>query len=80
MDQEQKKLLFKIAELMVEEFTLQMKDGWTHTDFVESGMLNRQIREFSKLYKETYGELPEWKFIDDVCATLKELRSEGVEA
>lgn len=76
MSNEQKELLLQIAELIVKDFDLEMKDHWTGDDELTSTRIFQKKRELKKQYNEHYGELPYWNSIDEVCDTVKRLRKE----
>ncbi len=76
MTREQKKLLFDIARWRSNEFYNEMEEPWTATNYYVSNQCSAKIRELEKEYTEQYGALPEWKYIDDVLKTLRELKEE----
>lgn len=73
---EQKKLQLQIAELIVKDFNLEMKDHWSSDDYSQSIELSMKKRELQKQYEEKYGELPQWDSIDAVWEAVKQLRKE----
>lgn len=73
---EQKKLLLQIAELIVKNFNLEMKDHWSSDDYSQSIELSMKKRELKKQYEEKYGELLPWNSIDAVWETVKQLKKE----
>ena len=79
MDQEQKKLLLQIAELISKDFYLEMNDHWGQSDFIESSRIHREKARLIEQYESTYGELPEWKYISDVLEAIDELKKEVVQ-
>ena len=76
MTTEQKKLLYEIAKWHNKDFYNRMEDHWTTANYVVDGECTRNINALEKEYKETYGGLPEWKYIDDVWAVIKTLEKE----
>lgn len=76
MTREQKELLYNIAKWRSNEFHNRMDDHWTATNYWTAGECERMIAALEKEYTEKYGDLPEWKYIDDVLQTLRELRDE----
>lgn len=76
MTREQKELLCEIARWRSNEFYNEMEDHWTATNYYVSNQCSAKIRELEKEYIEQYGALPEWKYIDDVLKTLRELKEE----
>ena len=53
-----------------------MEEPWTAINYYLSNQCNIVIRRLEKEYVEKYGALPEWKYIDDVLQTLRELKEE----
>lgn len=76
MTREQKELLYQIADWHSKEFYNNMKDSWSAQDYAFNNKCARKIQELEKEYRNSYGDLPEWKYIDDVWQTLKELKEE----
>ena len=76
MSKEQKELLLKIAELIVKDFNLEMKDHWSSDDYSQSLEYSMKKDELEKEYEKKYGELKQWNGIDDVYDTVKQLRKE----
>ena len=76
MTTEQKKLLYEIAKWHNKDFYNRMEDHWTTANYVVDRECARNIDALEKEYKETYGNLPEWKYIDDVWAAIKILEKE----
>ena len=76
MTREQKELLRDIASWRSKDFYNEMEDHWTATNYYVSSQCSENIRKLEKEYKEKYGDLPEWKHIDDVFKALRELREE----
>jgi hypothetical protein len=80
MTREQKELLYKIADLHNKEFYNNMNDHWTAHNYIFDRKCAEKIAQLEKEYRNSYGDLPEWKYIDDVWQILKELKEElGVE-
>lgn len=76
MTREQKELLRDIAQWRSNDFYNEMEEPWTATNYYISNQCNIVINRLEKEYKEKYGDLPEWKYIDDVLQTLRELNDE----
>ena len=76
MNNEQKQLLLQIAELIVKDFELEMKDHWGSDDHSQSLEYAFQKARLVKQYNEKFGELPKWNYIDDVWNMAKQLREE----
>lgn len=73
---EQKKLLYKIAQWHDKDFYNRMEDHWTTENYAVDRECAKTIGALEQEYKEKYGELPEWKYIDDVWAAIKNLERE----
>ena len=79
---DQKRLLYEIAKLHSEQFYNAMNDHWTLADGDFDRECEQRIKSLEAEYKLLYGDLPEWKYIDDVWKTqaeLKELLCDGGE-
>ena len=76
MDRVQKDALYEIACLHWKEFNNRMIDSWTLENYQKDTEYNQAIKKLEREYRETYGELPEWPYIDDVLATIEELSKE----
>ena len=70
---EQQKLLYEIASWHSRQFYNAMNDHWTPTDVVFDSECTKNIEKLEVQYETLYGDLPEWKYIDDVWAAMKEL-------
>lgn len=76
MTREQKELLYQIADWHSKEFYNNMIDHWSIEDRLFNNRCVQNIQRLEKEYRNSYGDLPEWKYIDDVWQTLKELKEE----
>ena len=76
MTTEQKELLYEIAKWHNREFYNRMEDHWVFENYEFDAKCKDTISKLEKEYKEKYGYLPEWKYIDDVWAAIKELEKE----
>lgn len=76
MTREQKELLYKIADWHNKEFHNNMNDIWTAHNYLFDRKCAEKIAQLEKEYRNSYGDLPEWKYIDDVWQILKELKEE----
>lgn len=76
MTREQKQLLYEIAQWHSKDFSNEMNDHWTEQNFACSRECAANINRLEKEYKETYGELPKWEYIDDVWNAMKQLEEE----
>jgi hypothetical protein len=73
---EQKKLLHEIASWHSKQFYNEMNDHWTSEDYNYDRQCENNIKKLEKEYKEKYGDLPEWEYIDDVWEAIKSLEKE----
>lgn len=76
MDRKQKELLYEIAQWHSKQFYNNMIDSWTSEDRMFNNKCNQTIMRLENEYKNEYGDLPEWKYIDDVWAAIKTLEKE----
>ena len=76
MTREQKELLYQLADWHNQEFYNNMKDHWSAQNYAFNRRCAENIAQLEKEYRNSYGDLPEWKYIDDVWQTLKELKEE----
>ena len=76
MSNEQKKLLYEIAELRSKRFFNNMNDHWSLDDAEFDAKCSQKIDELKEQYKSLYGDPPEWKYIDDVWDAMKVLEKE----
>ena len=73
---DQKKLLLEIAKLHIADFMLEMNDHWSSNDYALSKKYHGLIHDLEGTYKHLYGDLPEWKYIDDVVACRDNLKKD----
>ena len=73
---EQKKLLLEIAEFHIKDFMLEMNDHWSSSDYAKSREYAAKIRSLEADYKQLYGDLPKWGYIDDVIEYRDNLKKE----
>lgn len=76
MDREQKELLLQIAQWHIKDFNNRMVDTWGDKNFRIDKECYRMIRALEKEYADKYGELPKWKYIDDVYNAARQLKEE----
>lgn len=76
MDREQKELLLQIAQWHIKDFNNDMVDTWSDKNYLIASECNKTIRRLETEYVDTYGELPEWRYINDVLAMAKQLKEE----
>jgi hypothetical protein len=76
MSKEQKQLLYEIAKWHDKDFYNRMDDHWTTANYQIDTECAEAIKKLEEEYINTYGELPEWKYIDDVWAAIKTLEKE----
>ena len=74
MSKEQKELLYDIANWHDRLFYNEMKDYQNSSDLAYSRACEKKIKELENRYIEFYGELPEWKLINDVWKTQSDLK------
>ena len=77
---DQKKLLLEIANLHIADFMLEMNDHWSSNDYAKSREYAAKIRTLEATYLNDFGDLPEWKYIDDVVACRDNLKKDLIEA
>ena len=76
MTREQKELLYQIASWHSKEFYNRMDDHWTDKNVKFDSKCHEIINRLEKEYQDKYGELPEWKYINNVWDTIQELEKE----
>lgn len=76
MTTDQKKLLYEIAKWHNKDFYNRMEDHWTTENYSVDRECTKIIDSLEKEYREKYGALPGWKYIDDVWAAIKTLEKE----
>lgn len=76
MTREQKELLYEIASWRSKEFYNKMDDHWTTQNFQFGMECQQAMNKLEKEYMDKYGELPEWKYIDDVWDFMKATKEE----
>lgn len=76
MNKEQKQLLYKIAQWHNKDFYNRMDDYWTEINYQIDTECYETIDKLEREYFEKYGDLPEWKYINDVWAAIKQLEKE----
>lgn len=80
MSTEQKQLLYDIASWHSRQFYNNMKDTWAPEDYSFDHKCDCKIAELEKQYAESYGDPPEWEYIDDVWAAMRALEQDLKEA
>ena len=73
---EQKEMLYELAQWHNKEFYNRMIDHWDFKDYTFSMRCAENIKRLEDDYQRLYGELPQWKSINDVWDTIKELEPE----
>ena len=76
MSREEKELLYQIASWRSKEFYNRMEDHWQIANYRLADKCDQMIKTLEKEYTEKYGELPKWRYINDVWKTMNELREE----
>jgi hypothetical protein len=74
MTREQQELLYEITKWLSKDFYNEMEDHWTDTNYRVSSECKTMIRRLEGEYTAQYGALPEWKYIDDIWDTMRELK------
>ena len=70
---EQKKMLYEIACVYIKCFELDMKDYWTDGDSKKNNEYKQTLIKLEDKYKNTFGDLPEWEYINNVYQAKSEL-------
>lgn len=73
MDRQQALLLYEIADAYWEQFCNNMKDSWDYYNYTYDHEISMKIEKLEREYKNKYGQLPEWKTINDVLQAKKEI-------
>lgn len=76
MSREEKELLYEIASWHSKRFYNDMEEPWTEVNYMLSDKCQHKIKTLEKEYIEKYGPLPEWKYINDVWKTMRDLKEE----
>lgn len=76
MSREEKELLYEIASWRSKRFYNAMEDHWSVANYRLADKCQYKLDTLEKEYIEKYGSLPEWKYINDVWKTMRELKEE----
>lgn len=76
MSKEEKELLYQIASWRSKDFYNRMEEPWREVNYQLDKKCQRMITTLEKEYIEKYGPLPEWRFINDVWKTMREIKEE----
>lgn len=76
MSREEKELLYEIASWHSKDFYNRMEEPWKEANYRLSDKCQHMINTLEKEYIEKYGPLPQWKYINDVWKTMRELKEE----
>ena len=76
MSREEKELLYEIASWHSKDFYNRMEEPWTEANYRLSDKCQIKLSTLENEYVEKYGPLPEWKYINDVWKTMRELKEE----
>lgn len=76
MTKEQQELLLQIEQWHIKDFNNRMVDTWSDKNYIIDSECNKTIRRLENEYVDKYGELPEWKYIQDVFNAEKQLRGD----
>ena len=72
----QKQLLYEIAKWHNRKFYNEMNDHWSDDDYRFDTECYQIINKLEKEYKEQYGDLPEWEYINDIWDVINALEKE----
>ena len=76
MTREEKELLYEIASWHSKDFYNEMVDRWTDENYNIAAKCRSKIHTLESEYAEKYGPLPEWKYINDIWETMRQLKEE----
>ena len=76
MSKAEKELLYEIASWHSKRFYNDMEDSWSDVNYRLADKCQQKLSVLENEYLEKYGPLPEWKYINDVWKTMRELKEE----
>lgn len=76
MSREEKELLYEIASWHSKDFYNRMEEPWTDVNYRLADKCQTKLSELENEYLEKYGPLPQWRYINDVWKTMRELKEE----
>jgi hypothetical protein len=76
MSREEKELLYEIASWHSKRFYNDMEDHWSEANYRLADKCRYKLDTLEREYIEKYGSLPQWRYINDVWQTMRELKEE----
>lgn len=76
MSREEKELLYEIASWHSKDFYNRMEEPWKEVNYRLDDKCKHMLSSLEKEYTEKYGPLPQWRYINDVWKTMRELKEE----
>lgn len=76
MSKAEKELLYEIDNWHIKDFNNRMEDNWSSLNYKIDEECHQMIQQLEKKYTDTYGDLPNWEYIDDVWKAARKLKEE----
>lgn len=76
MSREEKELLYEIASWHSKDFYNRMEEPWEEANYRLADKCQEKLSVLEAEYIEKYGPLPNWRYINDVWKTMRELKEE----
>ena len=76
MSTAEKELLYEIVNWHIKEFNNRMEDNWGPLNYRIDEECRQMVQQLEKKYTDTYGDLPNWEYIDDVWKAAQKLKEE----
>ena len=76
MNREEKELLYEIASWHSKDFYNRMEEPWKDVNYRLDDKCQEKLSVLEAEYLEKYGPLPQWRYINDVWKTMRELKEE----
>ena len=76
MSREEKELLYDIASWHSKRFYNDMEEPWKEVNDRLADKWQNKLSVLEAEYLEKYGPLPQWRYINDVWKTMRELKEE----
>lgn len=76
MSREEKELLYEIASWHSKDFYNRMEEPWKEANYRLADKCQEKLSALENEYIEKYGPLPQWRYINDVWKTMRELKEE----
>ena len=76
MSREEKELLYEIASWRSKDYYNRIDVPWNTTNYLLDEKCKNMLSTLELEYSTKYGSLPEWKFINDVWKTMRQLKEE----